>query len=455
MQGTKNLTSGHIQRQLFNLAIPIMGTSFIQMAYSLTDMAWVGRLGSESVAAIGSVGILTWMTNSISLLNKVGSEVSVGQSIGAQNASDARNFASHNLTIALLISLFWGLILIVFAEPILQIYKLDPEITSKAVNYLRIVGTAFPFIFLSASFTGIYNASGQSKVPFIISGIGLLMNMLLDPLFIFGFGWGTEGAALATWLSQATVLGLFIYRLKKRREILGGFKFFTKLESRFVKRILFLGLPAAILNTLFSIINLFMARTASQYGGHIGLMTLTAGGQLEAIAWNTSQGFSTALSAFVAQNYAAGKNDRVLGAYYTALKMTVLFGTFCTLLFVFWGSELFSLIVPDPEAYQSGGIFLRIDGYSMIFMMLEITTQGLFYGTGRTVPPAIISISFNSLRIPLALILASTGLGIAGVWWAISISSIAKGIVSASWFAILKKRILTTRVTGDSNGTSN
>lgn len=91
----------------------------------------------------------------------------------------------------------------------------------------------------------------------------------------------------------------------------------------------------------------------------------------------------------------------------------------------------------------------------MIFMMLEITTQGLFYGTGRTVPPAIISISFNSLRIPLALILASTGLGIAGVWWAISISSIAKGIVSASWFAILKKRILTTRVTGDSNGTSN
>ena len=122
MQGTKNLTSGHIQRQLFNLAIPILGTSFIQMAYSLTDMAWVGRLGSESVAAIGSVGILTWMTNSISLLNKVGSEVSVGQSIGAQNASDARNFASHNLTIALLISLFWGLILIVFAEPILQIY---------------------------------------------------------------------------------------------------------------------------------------------------------------------------------------------------------------------------------------------------------------------------------------------------------------------------------------------
>ncbi len=445
MQGTKNLTSGPIHRQLFNLAVPIMGTSFVQMAYSLTDMAWVGRLGSESVAAIGSVGILTWMTNSISLLNKVGSEVSVGQSIGAQNAPDARSYASHNLTLSLIISICWGLILFVFAEPIMQIYKLEPAITAKAVNYLRIVATAFPFIFLSASFTGIYNASGQSKIPFLISGIGLLLNMILDPLFIFGFGWNTEGAAIATWVSQATVLGLFIYRLKKRKEVLGGFAFFTKLESRFVKRIFKLGLPVAILNTLFSIINLFMARTASLYGGHIGLMTLTAGGQLEAIAWNTSQGFSTALSAFVAQNYAAGKNDRVLGAYATSLKMTAIFGTFCTLLFVFWGSELFSLIVPDPQAYKAGGVFLRIDGYSMLFMMLEITTQGLFYGTGRTIPPAVISIGFNTLRIPLAMLLASIGMEITGVWWAISLTSIAKGITSAAWFAVLKRRILVTK----------
>lgn len=445
MQGTKNLTSGPIHRQLFNLAVPIMGTSFVQMAYSLTDMAWVGRLGSESVAAIGSVGILTWMTNSISLLNKVGSEVSVGQSIGAQNAPDARSYASHNLTLSLIISICWGLILFVFAEPIMQIYKLEPAITAKAVNYLRIVATAFPFIFLSASFTGIYNASGQSKIPFMISGIGLLLNMILDPLFIFGFGWNTEGAAIATWVSQATVLGLFIFRLKKRKEVLGGFAFFTKLESRFVKRIFKLGLPVAILNTLFSIINLFMARTASLYGGHIGLMTLTTGGQLEAIAWNTSQGFSTALSAFVAQNYAAGKNDRVLGAYATTLKMTAVFGTFCTLLFVFWGSELFSLIVPDPQAYKAGGVFLRIDGYSMLFMMLEITTQGLFYGTGRTIPPAVISIGFNTLRIPLAMLLASIGMEITGVWWAISLTSIAKGITSAAWFAVLKRRILVTK----------
>lgn len=184
-----------------------------------------------------------------------------------------------------------------------------------------------------------------------------------------------------------------------------------------------------------------MGRTASTYGGHIGLMALTAGGQVEAIAWNTSQGFSTALSAFTAQNYAARRRERIDQAYRTTLKMTSVFGLFCTLLFVFWGAEVFSIIVPEPAAYIAGGDFLRIDGYSMIFMMIEITMQGLFYGTGRTVPPAVISITFNTLRVPLAMGLGAAGLGVSGVWWAISISSTLKGIVSFIWFRILQKRI--------------
>lgn len=442
MQGTKNLTEGAISKQLFILAMPIVGTSFIQMAYSITDMAWVGRLGSEAVAAIGAVGILTWMTNSISYLNKVGAEVSVGQSIGAQNADDAKGFASHNLTIALIISLCWGLGLFVLAQPIIDFYKLDEPIALNAIEYLRIVSTAFPFIFLSAAFTGIHNASGLSKIPFYISGAGLLLNMILDPLFIFVFHMGTAGAAWATWISQAVVCGLFVYQLKCRNRLFGGFRFFVPLQKRYSTRIFQIGLPVALLNTFFAIINLFMARTASTYGGHIGLMTLTAGGQMEAIAWNTSQGFSTALSAFTAQNYAAQKKERILTAYHTTLKMTTTIGLLCTFLFVFFGSDVFSLIVPKQAAYESGGIFLRIDGYSMIFMMLEITTQGMFYGTGRTVPPAIISISANTLRIPMAMALAATGLGIIGVWWAISISSILKGIVAFTWFSALQKKIL-------------
>ena len=195
VQGAKNLTEGPIQRQLFNLALPIMGTSFIQMAYSLTDMAWVGHLSSKDVAAIGAVGILTWMANSISLLNKVGAEVSVGQKIGARDEEGARAYSSHNITIALLLSLLLGGIMFTFSSSIVGIYKMEYSITLKAIQYLQIVASAFPFIFLSAAFTGIHNAAGQSKIPFYINGCGLIINMLLDPLLIFGFDYGVRGAA--------------------------------------------------------------------------------------------------------------------------------------------------------------------------------------------------------------------------------------------------------------------
>lgn len=441
MQSVKNLTEGSIRKQLFNLAIPIMGTSFVQMAYSLTDMAWVGRIGSEAVAAIGAVGILTWMLQSFSLLNKVGAEVTVGQSIGSGNQQEAKAYAAHNLTLALIFSLMWGVFFFSLATPIVSLYKLSPEISAKAVEYLRIVSTAFPFVFLASAFTGVHNASGLSKIPFYISGAGLALNMLLDPLFILLFGWGTAGAAYATWLSQCMVILLFVYQLKVRNKLWDDFHFFVPLKWKYTLKVVRIGIPVALLNSFFAVINMLMGRTASTYGGHYGLVALTTGGQIEAIAWNTSQGFSTALSAFTAQNYAARKRNRVEAAYRTTLMMTSIFGVFCTFLYVFYGNEIFSIVVPEREAYMAGGLFLRIDGYSMMFLMLEITMQGLFYGIGRTVPPAVTSIVFNTLRLPLAMLLGAIGLGIEGVWWAICISSILKGIVSFIWFRTLSKKI--------------
>ena len=442
MKGIKHLTEGPILKQLFALAMPIMATSFIQMAYSLTDMAWVGRLGSEAIAAVGSVGLLTWMTTSISLLNKVGSEVSVGQAIGMKDETAARSFATHNLTLSLLISLVWALVLFFFASPIIHIYELKEHITLDAVNYLRIIATDFPFVFMSAAFTGIFNASGRSKIPFIINGIGLLTNMILDPLFIFVFDWKTDGAAWATWIAQATVFTLFVYQLKFKQILWDDFRFICKLKKLYTMRIVKIGLPVATLNALFAFVNMFLGRTASTVGGHIGLMAMTTSGQIEAITWNTSQGFSTALSAFVAQNYAARKVSRVMKALKSTLFMTLIFGIICSLLFIFCGNNIFAIFVPEKEAYEAGGLALRIDGYSQLFMMLEITLQGVFYGMGRTIPPAIISISCNYLRIPMALWFISTGWGLPSIWWTICLTSILKGIIILVWFLLIKKKTL-------------
>lgn len=446
MKGTKNLTQGPILRQLFTLAMPIMATSFIQMAYNLTDMAWVGRLGSEAIAAVGSVGILTWMSTAIALLNKVGAEVNVGQAIGAQDEQAARSFASNNITLALLISVLWGALLFIFARPIIGIYELQPHIEDMAVEYLRIVSTALPFVFLSTAFTGTFNAAGRSKIPFSINGIGLITNIILDPLFIFGLEWGTTGAAIATWLAEAIVCFLFVYELKKKKILWDNFIFFTRLKKQYAVRIIKIGLPVATFNTLFAFVNMFLGRTASEQGGHLGLMALTTGGQIEAITWNTSQGFATALSAFVAQNYAARQVTRVLKAYHTTLWMTFIFGTFCTFIFICYGNEIFSIFVPEKAAYETGGVFLRIDGYSQIFMMLEITIQGVFYGIGRTMPPAVISVSCNYLRIPMALLFVSWGWGLPGIWWSVTITSTMKGIICLIWFMAIKKKALSYQV---------
>ena len=122
--------------------------------------------------------------------------------------------------------------------------------------------------------------------------------------------------------------------------------------------------------------------------------------------------------------------------------MTLIFGTICTFLFVFYGNQIFAIFVPEKEAYEAGGLALRIDGYSQLFMMLEITLQGVFYGIGRTVPPAIISISCNYLRIPMALLFVSFGWGLAGIWWTICLTSILKGIIILIWFLAIKKKTL-------------
>ena len=132
------------------------------------------------------------------------------------------------------------------------------------------------------------------------------------------------------------------------------FLLYRSAEKKYTRRIFKLGLPVATLNTLFAFVNMFLSRTASEQGGHIGLMAFTTGGQIEAITWNTSQGFSTGLSTFIAQNYAAGQKSRVKQAWRTTMWMTGVFGSLCSLLFIFFGSEVFSIFVPEARSLPCG-----------------------------------------------------------------------------------------------------
>jgi len=435
--GAKDFTVGAIFGPLVRLALPIMATNFVQMAYNLTDMAWVGRLGSESVAAIGAVGMLMWITSSFSILTKIAAEVSIGQALGARKGREAMAYASHTTTISLIMSVILAVTLYSGADFILSFFKLSPHIQEYAVVYLQISSAAVPFSFLILNFMGIYNGAGRSNIPFFLVCSGLVFNMLLDPLFIFGIrgvfdGMGVKGAAIATIIAQGLVLLFFVYRLRRKDGILDRFPFFVRLRGSLTIRVLRLGFPVAMMTLFFSCINTYLTRIASVYGGHLGITAQTTGGQIEAITWNTAQGFSTALGAFVAQNFTAGRMNRSWMAYRYTLGLMLSFGLLVSVAFFLFGDKIFGVIIPETAAAMAGGDYLFVMGFCQIFMMLELTTQGMFNGMGRTLPPAIVSIIFNFARIPMALLLASW-MEITGVWWAIAVSSIIKGVILPLW----------------------
>lgn len=453
-KGIHNLTEGDILATLLKLALPLMGTSFLQMAYTLLAMSWVGRLSSvadadiatKSEAAIGAIGMLLWLTASIAYLAMIGGEVAVGQSIGAKKLKTASVYASHTTTVSFVLGIIWASSLSIFATPILSFFKLEPDITADATLYLRILTFCLPFQFMSYNFAGIYNGAGRSFIPFRNNAFGLVLNMILDPILMFTMGMGLHGAALGTLISQLFVFSLFAYQMKWGNRILGNFSFLIKPRLRFLKRIFFLGAPVSVMNSLYAMINMTLARVASTYGGHLGIMAQTTGGQIEAVTWNTSQGFSTALSAFMAQNYAAGKIERGRKAYIYTLRIMISLGIIVSGVFIFFGGQLFGIIVPHEDAMRAGAEYLFVMGLVQVFMMFELTTQGMFNGIGRTIEPAVISIIFNALRIPLAYYLASE-MGIIGVWWAIAISTVCKGIILPMWFSVVyrkeKKKVYT------------
>ncbi len=443
MSVVRKLTEGKLHKHLYQIALPIMGTSFIQMAYSFTDMAWLGRLNGKAVAAVGTVSVFLWIAQSLASFGKTASEVTLSQSIGRDDEAGAKRYAQHNFSLAFVLSVFFGLLFAYFTPELIDLYQLEPSVRASAIEYMHVLLWSFPALFLTSTLFGIYNAVGNSTIPFRVLSFGLILNIVLDPLFIHIFDWRVAGAAWATLISQCLAFLYFLWRIKIKDALFGGFRLLSfRFEQAKLWMIAKVGAPAALLNVLFAVVAIYMGRLASSIGGYVAVATLTTGGQLEALTWNTSQGVTTALSTIVGQNYAAGKLSRVFRVYRQALLFTFLVGMFGSFVFIVYGRELFALIVPERATYDVGAVYLRISGYSQIFMMLEITTQGLFYGLGRSYLPAVISIGGNYLRIPLALYLLSLGFGLSSVWWAISISSMIKGSVALVAYFFFKKRLL-------------
>lgn len=439
-----DLTSGNIVEKLVKLSLPIMGTAFIQIAYSLIDMIWVGKIGSKSVAAVGTAGFYPWLAMAFIMISKVGGDIKVAQSVGEKNEKGTKYYIKSAIEINMILSFLYSLVLICFKSPLIGFFKLeDMEVINMAEQYLVIVGFGMMFYFINPVFTSIFLGLGNSKSPFKINTIGLVTNIILDPVLIFGIGplpeMGVEGAALATIISHIVVSLCFIYLIMKDNANHFKIKLFREIDFSYYKTLFVLGIPVALQNGLFTIFSMIMGVIVASFGP-VSIAVQKVGSQIESISWNSCEGFASALSSFVGQNYGAKKIDRINKSIKYALIGVFIWGILTTVILVFLGEPIFRSFINEPEAILKGVDYLKILGYSQLFMCLEITVAGIFKGLGRTYIPSIIITVLTGCRIPLAILLCRPDiLGLNGVWWSITLSSMVKGILLVSILVVLRK----------------
>lgn len=445
MKKITDLTQGSIVRSLWIMAVPLISSSFIQMAYSMTDMLWLGHLGSDAVAAVGAAGFFVWLCNALSYMTKTGAEITVSQSVGARDLPRAAVYANQAVVLAVLIGIGYAVFVFTGARFLTGFFRFETHIADQSVAYLKIVSPGIFFQIGNNTFSGLYNGQGDSKTPFRITAVGLVVNILLDPLLIYGYGpfprLGSAGAAIATAVAQAVVYGFFARRIFSERFPLGKMRLWCALKGKPSRRIILLGLPVSMQNALFSMFSLTLAALAARWGA-VGVAAQSIGSQIEALSWMTATGFSTALAAFTGQNYGAGKYGRIRKGYRLTLAIAGSIGLAAGILFFIFNRQIFALFIPEPEAVEAGGTYLKILALSQFFMVTELVTQGAFNGCGRTIPPSLTGILFTGARIPLAWYLCSfPAFGLTGIWWSITISSIVKGTVLPLWYVLFQRKL--------------
>lgn len=428
-----DLTEGNIAQALIKLSVPIMGTSFVQMAYNMTDLIWIGRVGSDAVAAVGTAGFFTWLSVAFILLSRLGAEVGVAQAVGRKDMEAARGFVRSSIQLNLFTAIVYSAALLIFRKELIGFFNIgDESIVKDAINYLIIVASGLIFYFPNQLFSGILNGYGDSTTPFRINSIGLLANMILDPVMILGLGpfprMEVAGAAIATITAQCIVTLVFLRKIKGH-ELIKGLTLLRKVDIPEICGIIKMGIPVALQEGLFASFAMVLARIIARWGP-VPIAVQKVGAQIEAISWMTAKGFSSALAAFVGQNYGAGKWDRIAKGYSIAFGIMAGIGVGATLLLYFAAGPIFTVFLPEKEALRQGIAYLEILSFAQIFMCTEIITGGALYGLGKTLLPALVGIVFNALRIPAALILSRESLfGLDGIWWAITLSCITKGVV--------------------------
>lgn len=439
-----DLTVGSISGGLWTFAVPLMLGNVMQQLYNLADTWIVGKyVGDNALAAVGSSYTLITFLTSVIIGLSLGTGTFISIAFGKKRDDTIRNgiFTAGVLTagIALLITaLFY-----IFLNPIISMLQIPEELTGDTRTYLAWVFIGFFATFIYNFFSNILRGMGNSSVPLIFLGISVALNIGLDALFVIPLGMEIAGAAVATVISQyAAAVGISVYFLIFGKQYIPK-KSDMKFSGENIRNILSLSGFTCLQQSVMNFGILMIQGLVNSFGSSI-MAAFAVAVKIDTIAYMPVQDFGNAFSVFTAQNFGAGKHERIKSGIKQSLISVVIF-CFAVSTAVFFLSEpLMSLFCYDTGTIAVGVQYLRIEGLCYVGIGILFMLYGYYRAVNKPLMSVILTVFSLGTRVLLAYTLAPSELfGVIGIWISIPIGWFLADLVGVGYYILHERKSLT------------
>ena len=293
-----DLTQGNVLSVIAALAIPIVGSSLLQFTYNIVDMLWVGGLGSNAVASVGSSSFFTGLGYSINTLVVIGAGIKVSHALGRNEDNEAKAYINSGIFVNFILATLYAIMLLFAGKYFIGFLKLGNQVVENDANlYLMISAPMLFFSFFNQMYIRILGSYGHNSGALKISAAGIVLNIILDPIFIYIFKFGVAGAAIATLVSNIAMFIMFRVSSKG----LFNFDFNIGISKEKVMEVIRLGFPMAFQRILFTLVNIILARIISIFGAN-AIAGQKIGLQIESVTFMIIGGLNGAIASFTGQN---------------------------------------------------------------------------------------------------------------------------------------------------------
>ncbi|MDP2236194.1 MAG: MATE family efflux transporter [Bacteroidales bacterium] len=444
----KDLTTGSEARLILNFTIPMLIGNIFQQMYNIVDSIVIGKyLGNEALAAVGASFPLIFTLISLIIGLATGGTIIISQHYGAKNMEKVRRTIDTMYIFLFFASILLSAIGIWSSTYIFRLIDLPEEVIPQAVKYFNLYSLGFVFFFGFQGTTAILRGMGDSKTPLYFLVISTLVNIFLDLLFVIVFGWGIEGVAIATIISQAGAFVTIIFYLNKYNSFLK----FKPLQMRFdweiFRKSIQIGLPTGLQQTFVAVGMLALYKVVNMFGTTV-IAAYAVAMRIDSFASLPAMNFSAALSSFVGQNIGAGKLERVQKGLNATLWMTAIISLGVTVVAWLFSGPIMQLFTNDPGVVEAGKDYLFIVSAFYIVFSTMFVYNGVLRGAGDTLIPMFVTLfSLWIVRIPISWFLAQH-MGPKGIWWGIPIAWAIGAFFSFLYFRMGKwksKNVMGTR----------